>query len=1358
MAQIAYFFGVITRPKCSPPSRGCARTQPYHAIYIRALEDPTLVIRRTLRRQLPDANLPQDSSLVDFLAAVTHTLGQPLVIVLDQFEEFFIRLSPQFRAVFISELGALYDATDVPVKLLFSLREDWLASMDEIEARIPDLFRTRMRVSRLTETQALQAITGPVKQLGISYEPALLERLLADLLGSNQEVMPPQLQLICSALYDGRREEDRVLKIATYERLGGVQGVLHRYLEEELNRLDPIEQALARAILEELVTSEKTKAVKSSAELALALEVKLRLLVPLLEWLVRRRLLRVLKQETGHRAYELAHEYLIHEISLTADSQARKQAEELLQQEVENWQRFGTVLAADKLALIGDVRDVLRLNDDAQALLLNSALQVGQDIEYWLNRVPEPTHRVELLTKATQNKLTIVRQRAAKTLGSQDMPQSVAPLLTLALHDANMDVRDTASQSLAQLTTQHIDILERLKHEVERSAQAENPTASTRTAVLRTLTHLPLSNLPLTLRIQVLTMRIRLYVTWLIKLGTTTPQGRAVILTSGLFIAVAAITYTFAANSYYVSLAAPDIRDTPINITISQGRPWLPPMGLEQEWVDTGISITQIEEAQRLKVSNEELEGFWMDPDEGNYRQWAKDVTEVLKVEDAASILWYLGEKEEAFQMLIEEITNPQDSISQMEALSALRQILPIYPELVKPQHIDQLIAGLSHQDSKIVSSAIFSLEEVLAVNPQLTQSENTNKLVDKSVDLLSNSNSDIAFSEIFSLGRMLAGNPQLTQAHIKQLFELLSNSSTRHEAGNVLGEVFASHPDLAQPHIQQLLKLLSNSSTRYKVTDVLEEAFMGNPELAQPHIEQLLKLLSNSSISFQIGHTLREVFADNPQLAEQHIEQLIDLLSHQDSYVASTAASSLGEVLAVNPQLAQQHIDQLFNLLSHQDLYIASNVIFSLEEVLAVNPQLAQPQNTKQLVDKLVNLLSNLDSDSDSDSGFSAISSLGRVLGGNPQLAQSQHVKQLAEQLVDLLSNPKPNIEAYAVTRSLEALLAGNPELAQLHLDQLINLLYDQNTDIAFNAASIVEELLVANPELAKTPHIEQLIAQLSNSNSLLFDAIAELLAANPELAQRHFDKLVNMISVSDPSRNSEAAYALGEVLVANPKLVQPQHIEKLVNLLLYPHFFGEGLATLVGKIVTIDSSYTSQETLDSLRKQLENSQTHSGAVLVLAHVYIHEDPHILLEKLTDPRNTLERPVAARALFLKALQEPSKGAEISQALQKLSNSKEPMERIWANKTLAMLNLASEAHAAAELEGEQREEATKTLRTLCRWKEWWPNVNLCKPIDTNPFDEEPPNFSGKEFTWAVREAMTWLWEQGNEENARTVAK
>jgi hypothetical protein len=115
----------------------------YEMVCVRALEDPVLVIRRAVQRRLPDADLPKEGPVVDLLNAATTALDGPLVVVLDQFEEFFIRLSPQFREAFIAELGALYDARDVPVKVVLSLREDWLAAISEIEERIPEVFRTR---------------------------------------------------------------------------------------------------------------------------------------------------------------------------------------------------------------------------------------------------------------------------------------------------------------------------------------------------------------------------------------------------------------------------------------------------------------------------------------------------------------------------------------------------------------------------------------------------------------------------------------------------------------------------------------------------------------------------------------------------------------------------------------------------------------------------------------------------------------------------------------------------------------------------------------------------------------------------------------------------------------------------------------------------------------------------------------------------------------------------------------------------------------------------------------------------------------------------------------------------------------
>ncbi len=372
---------------------------PYETVYVRALEDPALVIRRAVRRAATEANLPTDGALVDFLDAATQSLGRALVIILDQFEEFFIRLSPEFRAAFVAELGTLYDARDVPVKVILSLREDWLASVSEIERRIPEVFRTKARLLPLTRDQARQAIIAPVERLGASYEPALVEQLLGDLTagGAGAAVMPPQLQLVCSALYDDLGAEERALTLAAYKRLGGARGVLQKYLDDELARLGSEEQPLARSALEELVTSERTKAVRSGDELALALGVDPAELTPVLEKLVRARLLRPVEQADAARAYELAHEYLIAEIVLGPEALARKEAEELLRQGVENQRRFVSLLSIEAFALIDEQRDRLRLDAEAQELMLRSALRHGTSVAHWLAQMEDEEKALALV-------------------------------------------------------------------------------------------------------------------------------------------------------------------------------------------------------------------------------------------------------------------------------------------------------------------------------------------------------------------------------------------------------------------------------------------------------------------------------------------------------------------------------------------------------------------------------------------------------------------------------------------------------------------------------------------------------------------------------------------------------------------------------------------------------------------------------------------------------------------------------------------------------------------------------------------------------------------------------------------------
>lgn len=328
---------------------------PYETMYVRTLDDPARIIRRTLQRQLADVSLPETGSLVNFLNAAVQGSGRPLIIIFDQFEEFFVRLHADVRQAFIVELGELIDAHDVAVKIVLSIREDWLASMSEIETRIPTIFSTRMRLLPMTREGARQAITGPVERMGLHYEPGLVERLLDDLAGEDVSVMPPQLQLVCSALYSNLAPGELTITLAAYERMGGARGVLYRYLEEELTRFATDARLLARSILEALVSSQQTKRVATWSELVREMPGTEADLADVLKKLVDARLVRALHSGAlDEPAYELAHEYLIEQIVISPETRARKEAEELLRQGIDNWHHFGTLLSEDTLALIDE--------------------------------------------------------------------------------------------------------------------------------------------------------------------------------------------------------------------------------------------------------------------------------------------------------------------------------------------------------------------------------------------------------------------------------------------------------------------------------------------------------------------------------------------------------------------------------------------------------------------------------------------------------------------------------------------------------------------------------------------------------------------------------------------------------------------------------------------------------------------------------------------------------------------------------------------------------------------------------------------------------------------------------------------
>jgi hypothetical protein len=423
----------------------------YEILFVRTLEDPQAMIRHTIQRRLPEVDLPEDGPLDLFMAEAIRHWGRTLVIVFDQFEEFFERFNPGLREQFIAELGRLYEARDIPLKLVFSLREDWLAAMGEVEQRIPGVFQTRLRLLPLTRQNARQAITRPAELLGMSYAPEMVERLLDDMVqAGDAAVMPPQLQLVCDALYEQATNDNRAtITLADYQAVGGAEDILARYLESALQVFGHEERALARRLLQALVTSQATKTVLGAEALAAGVGQETATITPILGRLNRQRLVRRIDDDNS---YELAHDILAAAIAgwISEDELRIKEVREMLSREFADWQKDPAVFPGlNKLERINRVKEGLSHSAGEAGFLLRTAILYDREVAYWLSRAGNPDDQLEIVQEMLAYPAVEPRLTAVREIFAFSQEEVTGDLIRAALEDTDGTVREAAAEALA---------------------------------------------------------------------------------------------------------------------------------------------------------------------------------------------------------------------------------------------------------------------------------------------------------------------------------------------------------------------------------------------------------------------------------------------------------------------------------------------------------------------------------------------------------------------------------------------------------------------------------------------------------------------------------------------------------------------------------------------------------------------------------------------------------------------------------------------------------------------------------------------------------------------------------------------
>jgi WD40 repeat protein/serine/threonine protein kinase len=243
-------------------------------------------------------------------ARATRKLRRVLVFV-DQLEELYTQGAPsEERAAFLACLAAVADDAASPLRVLVSMRSDFLDRLTEDRRLGAEVTRGLVLLPPMDRDGMREALLRPVEASEHRFEPPALVDRMVDALVATPGALP-LLQFTAARLWERRDRERRLLTEASYDELGGVAGALATHADAVLAGMSPAQTALARAVLERLVTPERTRALVSVSELH-ALHREPERVDDIVQHLAAMRLVVVERgAEDAGRTVELVHESLI---------------------------------------------------------------------------------------------------------------------------------------------------------------------------------------------------------------------------------------------------------------------------------------------------------------------------------------------------------------------------------------------------------------------------------------------------------------------------------------------------------------------------------------------------------------------------------------------------------------------------------------------------------------------------------------------------------------------------------------------------------------------------------------------------------------------------------------------------------------------------------------------------------------------------------------------------------------------------------------------------------------------------------------------------------------------------------------